>query len=124
MYQKYWNVFPKFSKVICLPFLTPGVPHMASHLEFLVFPRQAIVSCPLESMDFVIFIVLNDFLNVAKSHFNTSFLKVLVAFFCRMDGLYIILVIKARRIRTEPCRLDDPFEEQRFSISKETFVKS
>ena len=29
-------VFPKFSEVICLPFLTPGVPHMACHLEFPV----------------------------------------------------------------------------------------
>ena len=96
---------------------------MACHLKFLVFQRQAIVACPIESMDFVIFLALNDFLNVATSHLNTFFFKVLAAFFCNMDGFYIIL-IKACRIRIEPCRLDDAFEEQRYSISNEPLVKS
>ena len=85
MYRKYcgniWYVFPKFSEVICLPFLTLGVPHMACYLEFLVFRRQAIVAYPIESMNFVIFLARNDFLNVSKSHLNSFFLKVLVAFF-------------------------------------------
>ena len=106
-----WYAFPKFSKVICLPFLTPGVPHMACYLEFPVFQRQAIVACPIESTDFVIFLALNDFLNVTKSHLNTFFFKVLVAFFWCMNRLYIILIIKVRRIRIEPCRLDDAFKE-------------
>ena len=101
-----WYVFLKFSEVICLPFPTPGVPHMACYLEFSVFWRRAIVACPIESTDFVVFLALNDFLNIAKSHLNTFLFKVLVAFFWCMDGLYIILIIKACRIRTEPCSAD------------------
>ena len=66
-----WYVFPKFSEVICLPFLTPGVPHMACYLEFPIFQRFLEFACPIESMDFVIFLTLNDFLNIAKSHLNT-----------------------------------------------------
>ena len=76
-----WYVFPKFSEVICLAFLTPAVPHMACYFEFSVFCRQAIVACPIESMDFVIFLALHDFLNIAKSHLYTFLFKVLVAFF-------------------------------------------
>ena len=41
-----------------------------------------------------------------------------------MDGLYIILIIKACRIRIEPCRLDDTLEKQRSSIPNEPLVKS
>ena len=106
-----WYIFPKFSEVLCLPFLTPGMPHTACYLEFLVFWRQAIVACPIESTDFVVFLALNDFLNIAKSHLNTFPFKVLVAFFWCMDGLYIILIIKACGIRIEPCRLDDTLEK-------------
>ena len=119
-----WYVFPKFSEVICLAFLTPAVPHMACYFEFSVFWRQAIVACPIESMDFVIFLTLHDFLNIAKSHLHTFLFKVLVAFFWCMDGLYIILIIKTCRIRIEPCRLDDTFEKQRPSIPNEPLVKS
>ena len=111
-----WYVFPKYSEVICLPFLTPGLSHMACHLECPVFWRQTIVVCPIESTDFVNFLSLNDFLNVAKSHLNTFFFKVLVAFFYRIDVLYIVLIIKARRIRIETCGLDNAFEEQRLSF--------
>ena len=110
----WWYIFPIFFEVVCLPFLTPGVLNIACHLEFPVFRRQTIVAFLIESTDFVIFFALNDFLDVAKSHFNTFFFKVLVAFFCRMSGLYIILIIKAHRIRTEPCRLDDTFQNRDF----------
>ena len=106
-----WYIFPKFYEVLCLSFLTPGMPHKACYLEFLVFWRQAIVACPIESTDFVVFLALNDFLNIAKSHINTFLFKVLVAFFWCMDGLYIILIIKACGIRIEPCRLDDTLEK-------------
>ena len=116
-----WYIFPKFSEVICFLFLTLLVPRMACYLEFPVFRRQAIVVCPI---DFVVFLALNDFLNVANGHLKTFFFKVLVAFFWCMDGLFIILIIKARRIRIEPCRLDDAFEEQIPSFSNEPFVKS
>ena len=80
-------------------------------------------------MDFVIFLVLNDFLNIAKSHLNTFFFKVLVAFFWCMDGLYIIifyiiLIIKSSGVWIEPCRLDGAFEEERYSILNEPLVKS
>ena len=122
--ENIWYIFPKFSEVICLPFLTPGVLHMTCYLEFLVFWRQAIVTCSIESAHFVVFLALNDFLNIAKSHLNTFLFKVLVAFFWCMDGLYIILIIKACRIRIEPCRLDDTFEKHRLSISNEPLVKS
>ena len=37
-----------------------------------------------------------------------------------MDGLYIILIIKACRIRIEPCRLDDTFEKQKLFIFERT----
>ena len=97
---------------------------MVCYLEFLVLERQTIVAYPTESTDFVIFLGLNDFLNAAKGDHNTFFFKVLVAFFCRIDGLYIIMIIKVHRIRTEPCRLDDAFEEQRLSISSDTLLKS
>ena len=76
-----WYVFSKFSEVMCLPFLTSGLSHMGCYLEFPVFQRHAIIVCPIGSIDFVIFLVLNDFLNVAKRHLNTFFFKVLVAFF-------------------------------------------
>ena len=66
-----WYVFPKFSEVICLPFLTPGVQHMACYLEFPIFQRFLEFACPIESTDFVISLTLNDFLNIAKSHLNT-----------------------------------------------------
>ena len=79
--ENIWHIFPKFSEVICLPFLTPGVLHMACYLQFPVFQRQAIVACSIENTDFVIFLALNDFLNVGKSHLSTFFFKVLVAFF-------------------------------------------
>ena len=108
-----WHIFPKLPEVICLPFLTPGVPRMACYLEFPVFQRQAIVAWSIENTDFVIFLLLNDFLNVGNSYLSTFFFKVLVAFFWCMDGLYITLIIKARRIRIEPCRLDDAFDEQK-----------
>ena len=120
----WWYIFPKFFEVVCLPLLTPGVLNIACHLEFPIFRRQTIVAFLIESTDFVIFFVLNDFLDVAKSHFNTFFFKVLVAFFCLMNGLCIILIIKARRIRTEPYRLDDTFQEQRLSISNNPLVRS
>ena len=68
--------------------------------------------------------ILNDFLNVAKSNLNTFFFKVLVALFSWMDGLYINLVIKACGIQIEPCRLDDSLEEQSLSISNDPLVKS
>ena len=119
-----WYVFLTFSELICLPFLTPVVPHMACYLEFLVFGRQAIVTCHIESTDFVIFLALIDFRTFAKSHVNTFFFKVLVAFFWCIDGLYIILIIKACRIWIEPCRLDDTFKEHRLSILNEPLVKS
>ena len=119
-----WYVFPTFSEVICLPFLSSGVPHLTCYLEFRVFRRQTIVAWPIESTDLVIFLALNDFLNVAKSHLNTFLFKVLVVFFCCMDGIYIILIIKAGRIRIESCRLNDTFEEQRLSFSNEPLVKS
>ena len=41
-----------------------------------------------------------------------------------MDGLYIILIIRACRIRIEPCRWDDAFEKQRPSIPNEPLLKS
>ena len=116
MYWKYlatWSVFPKFSEVICLPFLTPGVPHMACHMKFRVFWRQAIVACPIESTDFVIFLALNDFLNVAQSHPNTFFLSFGNVFLSHWH-----------RIRIEFCRLNGSFKEQRFSISNKPLVKS
>ena len=96
---------------------------MTCYLEFRVFRRQTIVAWPIESTDLVIFLALNDFLNVAKSHLNTFLFKVLVVFFCCMDGIYIILIIKARRIRIESCRLNDTFEEQRLSFSSEILGK-
>ena len=64
---------------------------MACHLEFPVFRRQTIPPCPIESTDFVLFLALNDFLDVAKSHLNIFCLKVLVTFLCGVDGLYIVL---------------------------------
>lgn len=41
-----------------------------------------------------------------------------------MIGLHIILTIKDRRTRIEPCRADDAFVEQKLSILKEPLVKS
>ena len=88
------------------------------------FAWHAIVACSIESARFVVFLALNDFLNIAKSHLNTFLFKVLLALFWCMDELYIILIIKACRIRIEPCRLDDTFEKHRLSISNEPLVKS
>ena len=44
---------------------------MPCYLEFSVFWRQKIVACPIERTDFVLFLALNDFLNIAKSYLNT-----------------------------------------------------
>ena len=58
-----WYIFHNFSEVICLSFRVSEVPHKACYLKFLVFRRQAIASCRIESTFFsVIFLALNDFL--------------------------------------------------------------
>ena len=108
----------------CLHFITPGMPPMACYLEFLVFPWNTKVASPRESRDFIIFLAMNDFLNVAKSHLNTLFFKVLVALFRYMNVLYVILIKRAQRIQTEPCRLDDALKKQKLFISNEPLVKS
>ena len=66
-----WYVFPKSSEVIYLPFFTPGMPHMVCHLEMPVFQRQAIVACPIESTDFVIFHATTN-----TSHTQRSYLTI------------------------------------------------